>query len=148
MTRKGSKKSPIQTTPRTKEQIVRDNEVARKRKIVVEKFYPGLVAATVSIDEAKMLLQAATSLIMEEVLSTMKERKLDDIYARLVKKLCPDGTRQTEIEAWLGSMKGENLYVARELIEGASRAVTQMLHEEELNRKMDTLNPDWSRMLN
>lgn len=146
--KKGSKRSPIQQLPRTKEQIIRDTEIARKRKIVVDKFYPSLVEATVSIDEAKMLLQAATSLIMEEVLSTMKERQFDEIYSRLTKKLCPDGTRQIEIEKWLSTMKGENLYVARELIEGANRAISQMLHDEELKRKMDTLNPDWSRMLN
>lgn len=142
------KRSPIKVVPRTKEQIVRDVEVARKRKIVTEKFYPALVEATISIDEAKMLLQAATSLIMEEVLGTMKERKMDEIYDRLIKKLCPDGVRQLAIENWIGTVRGENLYVARELIEGASRAISQMLHDEEQNRKMDTLTPDWNKMLN
>ncbi len=142
------RKSPIKVVPRTADQIQRDNEIARKRKIVTEKFYPALVEATVSIDEAKMLLQAATSLIMEEVLSTMKERKMDEIYDRLIKKLCPDGLRQLQIENWIGTVRGENLYVARELIEGASRAIAQMLHDEEQNRKMDTLKPDWNKYLN
>lgn len=145
--KKGPKISPIQT-PRTKEQIIRDEEVARKRKIVVEEFYPALIEATISIDESKMLLQAATSLIMEEVLNTMKERTLDEIYARLVKKLCPEGIRQLQIEKWLETVRKENLYVARELIEGATRAIAQMLHDEEKNRKLDTLNPEWDKYLN
>lgn len=147
MTHRGLKKSPIQA-PRTKEQLMRDIEVARKRKIIMTEFYPALIQATVSVDEAKMLLQATVSLIMEEVLSTMKERKLSEIYPRLLKKLCPEGVRQLEIEKWLGTIQGENLYVARELIEGATRAISQMLHDEELNRKLDTLTPDWNKMLN
>ncbi len=145
--KKGAQKSPIQQ-PKTKEQLVREMEIKRKRTIVVDKFYPALVEATDSIDQAKMLLQAATSLIMEEVLSTMKERKMDEIYDRLIKKLCPDGLRQLQIENWVGTVRGENLYVARELIEGASRAISQMLHDEERNRKMDTLKPDWNKYLN
>ncbi len=142
------KKSPIKVVPRTADQIQRDNEIARKRKKIVEQFYPALVDATISIDEASMLLQAAASLIMEDVLGTMKERNFDDIYNRLVKKLCPEGVRQLQIEKWLTTLNGENLFVARELIEGANRAIQQMLHDEGKNRKLDTLTPDWNRYLN
>jgi len=141
-------KSPIKVQPRTKEQIARDMEVARKRKIVVEKFYPALGQATISVDEAKMLIQAISSSIMEEVLATMRERKLDAIYGRLVKRLAPDGARQLQIEALLNTIRDENLFVAREIVEGMQRAIAQMLHDEEKGRKLESLKPDWNRMLN
>ena len=58
----------------TAEELGKKMEIARKRSIIVDKFYPALCTATISVDEAKMFIQAASSLIMEEVLQTMKER--------------------------------------------------------------------------
>lgn len=146
--KRGSKKSPIQNTPRTKEQIERDMEVARKRKIVVEQFYPALLEATISIDEAKMLNQSIAALLMEEVLHTMRERKFDEIYNRLVKKLCPNDDRLLQIEKLLNTVRNENLFVAREIIEGMNRAIEQMIYDELKSRKLDTLKADWERYLN
>ncbi len=141
--KKGSKKSPV-----TKEQLARQQEVARKRKIIVEEFYPALVQATVSVDEAKMLISAASSLLMEDVLQTMKERKFDEIYEKLVRRLTPDDVRLLEIEKLFATLKGENLFVAREIIEGISRAIEHMVLKDLQGRKLDTLNADWQTMLN
>lgn len=132
----------------TEEQIARNMEIARKRNIIVEKFYPALCEATVSVDEAKMLTQAAASLIMEEVLQTMKERTFDEIYARLVKKLTSEGERVLEIEALFDTLKGENLFVAREIIEGMTRAIDQMTMDEMRERPLNSLKADWPKMLN
>ncbi len=142
------KKSPISVQPRTPEQIKRDSEIARKRKIIVDKFYPALVAATESIDEAKMLLQGIASLTMESVLHTMQERKFDDIYDKLVSRLAPDDVRLLQIEQLLGTLRHENLFVAREIVEGMQRVITQMLHDEDKERKLSDLKPDWNKMLN
>lgn len=141
--KKGTKKSPV-----TKEQLIRDQELRRKRAIIVDKFFPALVEATISIDEAKMLLQAATSLIMEEVMQTMRERKFREIKGRLVKKLCSNDERLLQIEKLLDIFDNETLFVSRELIEGMKAAIEQMTLDEMMNRKLDTLKPDWNRMLN
>ncbi len=141
--KKRNKKSPV-----TKEQLARQQEVARKRKIIVEEFYPALVQATVSVDEAKMLISAASSLLMEDVLQTMKERKFDEIYEKLVRRLTPDDVRLLEIEKLFATLKGENLFVAREIIEGMSRAIEHMVLKDLQGRKLDTLNADWQTMLN
>lgn len=123
-------------------------EVARKREIVTTKFYPALVAATVSIDEAKMLIQSINSLLFEEVLQTMKDRKFEEIVGNLLKKLCPNGDRETEVKALLSVFNGEDLFVSRELIEGMTNAIDHMLHKENQNRTLNSLIPDWDSMLN
>ena len=54
--------------------LKRKQEVERKRVIVVDKFYPALVEATVSVDEAKALVNAMGTLLMEDTLRTMPVR--------------------------------------------------------------------------
>ncbi len=133
---------------KSKEQIVRDMEVSRKRSIVVDKFYPALKDATVSVDEAKMLLQASGSIIMEAVLKTMQERKFSEIKDMLVDKLSYESEeRRPKIEALLNVLTDENLYVTREIIEGMSRAIDQMVAEDLQGRTLDTLKPDWEKYL-
>lgn len=135
-------------TEKTKEEIARDMEVGRKRLIITDKFYPALVEATTSVDEAKMLIRSITSLMMEDILQAMKEKKMSEIKFNLLHKLCPDGERQAEIEALLDSLGDENLFVVRELVEGMSNAIEQMILDEMQDRKLDSLSPDWNRMLN
>ncbi len=133
---------------KTEEELWREMEVQRKRRIVVEQFYPALCEATVSVDEAKMLVQASASLIMEAVLETMKERKFSEIYSHIISKLSPDDVRKPEIEKLFGTIKGENLFVAREIIEGMTRVIDQMTNDEMRERKLDSLKADWEKMLN
>jgi len=123
-------------------------EVSRKRDIVVNQFYPALLEATNTVDEAKMLISSMTSLLMEEVLKTMMERKFSEISKSLLKKLCPDGEREAEIKKLLATLEGDNLFVAREIIEGMTRAIEQMILDEMRERKLDTLKADWDRFLN
>ena len=144
--KRGSKKSPLQ--PKTKEQILREMEISRKRKIVTEKFFPSLVAATVSVDEARMLVSATTSLIMEEAMRSMKVRKFSEIEEEVFKKLCPDGERAEEIRELLKVFSEETLFVSREIIEGAKQAIDQMVNDEMRTRSLSTLKADWNRYLN
>jgi len=136
---------------RTKEQIAEGmknvQEVKRKQGIITEQFYPALIKATISVEEAKMLIQALGSLIMEEVLKTMKERKFSEIKDILIEKLTKEG-RKEEIVALLDTLKEENLFTARELIEGMSNAIQQMIIDEMQNRKLDSMKIDWNRYLN
>lgn len=130
------------------EDVRRAAEVARKRLIVTDKFFPALVAASVSVDEAKQLLGATTALLMEDVLQTMKERKFEDVLDRLVKRLCPDGSREKEVEALLKILVGENLFVAREIVEGMTNAIDQMILEDMQSRTLNSFTPDWEKYLN
>ena len=133
---------------KTPEEVARTLEVKRKGLIVKEQFYPSLVGATVSIDEAKMLIGSISTLMMEEVLQTMKERKFSDISGKLLKKLCPDGAREKEIAHLLSIFDNEDLFVTREIVEGMRNVIEQMLMDENKARTLNSLTPDWDKMLN
>jgi hypothetical protein len=137
---------------KSREQLIveADNkkEVTRKRELIVDSFYPALIGATVSVDEAKSLVNAIGTLLMEEVLKTMRDRQFTEVIENLHANLCRDGERSVEIQALLDTLKGENLFVAREIIEGMTRAIETMIMEEMRSRKLDTLKTGWDRYLN
>lgn len=145
-------KMPKKRVNKTKEQLVKEaenkKEVSRKRTLIVDSFYPALVKATISIDEAKALIQAMGSLVMERVLDTMRERKFSDISEQLLKSLTTDGERLEEIKALLATLEGENLFVSREIIEGMIRAIDAMITEEMRDRNLGTLKTNWEGHLN
>ena len=137
---------------KTKDELIAESErryeINRKKAIIVDKFYPALIKATISVDESKALISAMSSLLMEEVLKTMKERKFSDISDSLFKVLTTDGERVEEIATLLSTLQGENLFVAREIIEGMTRAIETMITTEMRERNLDTLKPDWTKFLN
>jgi len=122
-------------------------EVARKRSLIIEHFYPALIEATISVDESKALISAMGTLLMDSVLNTMKEKPFIEINTYLHKMLCSDGERSDEIKKLLDTLNGENLYVAREIIEGATRAIDQATTDEMKERSLSTLKTDWDRYL-
>lgn len=137
---------------KSKEELIKEQEnrteVARKKDIIVNKFYPALVNATVSVDESKALINAMSTLLMEEVLKTMRERKFIEIMDIIAVKLCPDDKRVIEITELLSTLENENLFVAREIIEGMTRAIEAMITEEMRERNLDSLTPNWDKYLN
>lgn len=137
-----SKKSPL-----TKEDVERDFKRAQARKLIKEKFYPALVEATISVDEATMLLQAATSLIMEEAMEKLRTTKMSEIRNRLVKKLAPNDERILQIEKLVDVFTDNSLFEARGHFESMRAVIEQMKTDEMQKRKLDTLVPDWDRYL-
>lgn len=142
-----------QKQPRkSKDQLIHEaenkKEIARKRKLIVEEFYPALIAATISVDESKALISALGSFMMEEVLKTMRERKFSEIGKILLDKLTSDGQRVDEIARLLNTLADENLFVAREIIEGMTQAISVMITQEMQNRTLDTLQANWGEYLN
>lgn len=143
-----SNKPPRQSKEQILADMARKKEVNRKKKLIVESFYPALVESTVSVDEAKGLISAMGSLLMNEVLKTMKERQFAEISKTLLTTLCGDGQKMEEVKKLLETLESENLFVAREIIEGMTRAIDTMIHEDMRERKLDTMKPDWDRYLN
>lgn len=137
---------------RTKEEIIADEqrkaEVARKRDIITGQFYPALVKATISVDEAKALISATNSLLMGEVMKAMKEKKFSEVLDSIHKGLCQDGERSEEIKALLEVFKDENLFITRELIEGMTGAIERMIVMDNRNKTLDSFKPDWALFLN
>ena len=137
---------------KTKEELISDDEkkkeIARKRRIIVDKFYPALIKATISVDEAKALINAMGTLLMENVLKTMKERKIDEISESMISVLCTDGERKIEVTELLATLNGENLFVSREIIEGMTKAIAAMEMDEMKSRSLGTLKTNWDKYLN
>lgn len=136
------KKSPL-----TKEQIEQDFKRAQTRKLIKERFYPALADATVSVDEAQMLLQAAASLIMEEAMETLRSKEMKEIKTRIVRKLCPNDERVIAVENLISIFDDISLFDARGHFESMRAVLQQMVTDEMTKRKLDTMTPDWDRYL-
>lgn len=141
--KKGSKKSPV-----TKEELLRQQKLTQQRKFIIEQFFPALKEATVSIDEATQLLNATTSLIMEEAMEVLRTKKMAEVRNRIVKKLCPNDERLLAIEHLIDLFEKQTLFEVRLNIEGLKAAIEQMKIDEMRSRKLDTLKEDWDRYLN
>lgn len=128
--------------------LLKKMEVDRKKDIVKDKFFPALVKATISVDEAKMLLGSISALMMEKVMGAMRERKFSEISEDLFKVLTEGGEREEEIRALLSVFEKENLFVTRELIEGMKAAIEQMILDDMQGRNLESLKADWNRYLN
>lgn len=140
MVKKGTKKSPI-----TKEQLLRQQENSYKKEFIKNKFYPALVVATVSADEASMLLNAMVSLVMEEAMETLRVKKMSEVRSRIIKKLTTDSERVIPIENLINLFDKYTLFDARVHFEGLKACIEQMKIDDMQNRKLDTLKVDWDR---
>ncbi len=140
--KRGTKKSPV-----SKEQLFQAQERAYERQFIKEKFFPALTTATKSVDEAGMLLQAMTSLIMEEALEVLKTKKIHEIQSRLVKKLCPDNERLLEIEGLIHLFEKQTLFKARGYLEGMKGVLEQCKIDEMQKRTLSSMEVDWDRYL-
>lgn len=147
MIRKGARKSPIQRTPKTKEELERELRLNKNRAFVKDIFYPALEEATISVDEASMLLQALISLIMEEAMETLKNTEMSQISGRLVSKLTSDNERVLAIEKLVNAFKGQTLFEARGNIEGMNAVISQMKIDEMQNRTLSSMNVNWDKYL-
>lgn len=134
-------------SPLSKEEVERDYKRAQARKLIKEEFYPALVDATISVDEAQMLLQAAVALIMEEAMEKLRTTLVADIRNRLVKKLAPNDERLLQIEKLVDIFHDHTLFEARGHFESMRAVIQQMQLDEMQKRKLDTLIPDWDRYL-
>lgn len=131
---------------KSKEQISSELDANRRKILVKNKLYPALVGATTSVDESKMLLQAITSMIMEEGMRVLREKKISEIHGHLVKVLSSEG-RTKEIDALIGVLDDETLFTSRMLLEGLRQAIEQMIIDEMQSRTLKSFEPDWDRML-
>ncbi len=142
MAKKGSKRSPI-----SKDALWKEQENKEKREFVINQFFPALRDATISVDEAGFLLQAATALIMEEAMETLKSTRMRDIRSRVVKKLCPNDERLLSIEHLVTLFDGQTLFEARGNMEGMKNVIEQIKIDEMKGKTLGDLKVDWERYL-
>ena len=132
---------------RTKEQIAAQLKTNNQQDLIEKAVFPAVVAATTSIDEAKMLLRAISTSIMEKSMEVLRETKMADVRKELVKKLTEEG-REEEVDALLAALDDQTLLDSRMLVEGLSSAIEQMIIDEMRNRTLNSLEVDWKRVFN
>lgn len=131
----------------TKEQIAAQMKVNSQQDLIEKVVFPATIAATTSIDEAKMLLKAISTLIMEQSMNVLRETKMGDIREELVKKLTTEG-RVEEVDALLKGLDDQTLFDSRMLVEGLNSAIEQMVMDEMRGRTLRSLEVDWKRIFN
>jgi hypothetical protein len=131
--------------PRSKEQIAdgikRVQEAKRMREFVKTKFYPALINASTSIEDAKFLLGGFSNMIMETFLAQMKEKKF--IELKLHEKLDKKSPMYKQFVDMLSLFSDENVFTARELVEGMKNEVQMFIDTEMKERKLDTLKTNF-----
>lgn len=130
----------------SKEDVVRVLNVKRQQAFIRNDVFPALIAATRSVDEARMLTQALTSVIMEEAMKVLKEKKVSDIREVLIERLC-EGERIPEIRAMLLPVDNETLFDTRAIFEGLKSVIEQLINDEMKDRALDSFKVDWDRMM-
>lgn len=132
---------------KSEDEILAEMERARKRTFIRETFYPALVNATVSVDEAGMLLQAVVSLIMEDAMHTLRTKKISEIETWLIEKLSDEDDTKFRVSELLKGFENMTLFEARGHFESMKSIIEQMKIDEMRGRKLDTMTPDWEKYL-
>lgn len=130
---------------KTKEEIAaqmkREQKAKRLRAFIKEKFYPALIEASTSIDDAKFLLGSLSNMVMENFLAQMKEMKFVEL--NLAAKLDKKAKNFPQYAAMLALFANENVFETRELIEGMKNEVQMFIDDELKERKLDTLKTNF-----
>jgi ribosomal protein L7/L12 len=130
---------------KTKEELIADlqkNAVwMAKIKFIKETFYPALIKATTSIEDATQNLTIINSVMMEKFLGLMKEKKFSelDVYANLD----PKDPKYEDLKAMLNLFDGMSLFEAKEYLEGMKQEIAMFIADEQKVRGLDTLPTKW-----
>lgn len=132
-------------TNKTKEQILHEMksnaDFQTKMTFVREKFWPVLLEASESIDDASILLSGFNTTLMQEFLSLMKEKKMKDL--NLSSKLDADSKKYPENQKLLALFDDMSVFDAKDLIEGMKNEIQLFITEELKTRPLSTLTPTW-----
>ena len=130
---------------KTKEQIAKEIQTMQKVKLyrafVKDEFYPLLLTATTSIDDAKFLLTGFANMVFEQFLTLMKEKKFSEL--NLEAKLDPENPNYEEVKKILVLFGDKTVFEARELIEGMRGEIDGLVNAELKERKLETLKTNW-----
>lgn len=130
---------------KTKEQLIKEMQnlakVKKYRAFVKDQFFPLVVKASTSVDDAKFWLTAFANMLTEQFLSKMKETKFSDM--KLEEKLDKKDPHYEDFKAILKLFEEENVYSARELIDGMKGEIEMMITMEMKERKLDSLKTNF-----
>jgi len=130
---------------KSKEELLKDlkgnEKFQEKMKFTREVFYPALCEATVSIDDACILLGGFNTVIMQEFLALMKDKTLKEL--NLGNKLDPFNMKLEESKKLLALFEDMSVFDAKDYIEGMRNEIQLFLTDEAKERPLSSLKTKW-----
>lgn len=114
----------------------------KKMAFVREKFYPALCEAASSIEDATMLLSGFNTVLMQEFLGIMKEKKVSELS--LGGKLDAMSDKFKENTALLDLFTDLTVFEAKDYIEGMKGEIELFKSEEMRERPLSSLKTKWA----
>lgn len=111
-------------------------EAKRKRSLAKDQLFPILKKHSTSIEEAKILLNVASTAVRQSFNNRMLKTSVGELELISMLAESPD---KAKYESILNLLAGENLVVALELIDGMSQAIDGFIKQENSERKLDKL---------
>ena len=130
---------------KTKEELLKElrgnQKFIEKMKFTKEVFYPALLNASKSIDDASSFLSSINNIMMEKFLGYMKEKNFGEL--KLVDMLDPKDEKYDELKKMLTLFDDKSVFDAKEYIEGMRNEISLFLGEEAKNRPLSSLKTKW-----
>lgn len=135
------KKRALRSKEEVLAQLKGNQDFQKKMEFVREKFYPALIKASRSIDDAQSFISSLSTMMMQKFLEVMKDTKFTDL--KLVDILDPKDDKYEALKEMLALFDDQNVFDARELIEGMKSEISLFINEELKDRTLDTLKVKW-----
>lgn len=143
MSNKSSKKP--KRILKSREELVSDlkkqGDFVKKMKFTKEQFYPALMEASSSVEDAKEFVSSVATHIMQQFLGIMKEKKL--IELDLVSKLDKSAPNYGKWVALVKLFDDFSAFDARDMIEGMRNEIQLFIDEEMRDRPLSSLKTNW-----
>lgn len=129
----------------TKAEALRDlranPEFQKRMSFVREQFYPALIEASTSIDDASTLLSGFNNVMMEKFLGIMKEKKVSELG--LYERLDQESPKIEEHKRLLDLFQDMNVFDAKSYIEGMKDELETFKLDEMKERPLSSLKTRW-----
>ncbi len=141
MPRAKKEKQMLKTKEQMLEELKANTAFVFKMKFIKEEFWPALIEASTSIEDAEMLLSGFSTAIIQEFLAGMKDKKLSDL--KLHDKLDKNNVKYAENIALLDLFNDHTIFDAKENIEAMKNEIGIFINDEKRARTLDTLKTKW-----
>jgi len=112
-----------------------------KMAFTKEKFFPALVEASKSVNDAKIFLTSMSNILMDKFLAKMKEVKMSEL--NLTEILDKKSEKYEEFKKLIALFDDKDLFTSKELLEGMKGEIDLWINEEFNTRKLSDLKLKW-----
>lgn len=113
----------------------------KKMDFTKNKFWPALLTASKSIDDATIFLSSLSTMIMQEFLASMKQKTFGELNFK--EKLNKEDSNFTQYSELLDLFNYETIFDSKELIEGMRNEINLFVQEELKDRPLSSLKAKW-----